>query len=131
MGRGRLLHSRLGRIFFLLATAHACGSGVPFAPQLEAVHGEAPGVGAARGAGVQDRGGNSRWAWRQDALSGHASGWWSLPASLLPSMGPWGFHRGQLLGEATAQAHRPHIQALLMLMLCLHCPVSLRFCFNF
>lgn len=50
------------------------------------------------------------------------------PASLL---GPWGFHRGQLLGEATAQAHRPHIQALLMLMLCLHCPVSLRFCFNF
>ena len=88
-------------------------------------------MGAAGGVGVQDRGGNSSWAWRQDALGGRARGPWSLPASLLPSPGPWGFHRGQLLGEAIAQVHRPHIQALLMLTLCLHRPASLRFCFNF
>ena len=88
MGRGRILHSRLGQIFFLLATTHACRSGAPSAPQLWAAHGEAAGVRAAGGVGVQDRGGNSSWAWRQDTLGGCARGPWSLPASLLPSPGP-------------------------------------------
>ena len=83
-GRGKILHSRLGRTFFLLASAHACGSGALSAPQLLGSGWRGSRRGGCRRSGPKDRGENSWGDWRQDVLGGSARGRHCRPTCSLP-----------------------------------------------